>query len=69
MSRLFSPWDLGGMSLSNRIVIAPMCQYSAVEGAASDWHMMHLGHLALVGSRDAHHRGHRRFRGGAHYTW
>jgi 2,4-dienoyl-CoA reductase-like NADH-dependent reductase (Old Yellow Enzyme family) len=38
------------MSLSNRIVIAPMCQYSAVEGAASDWHMMHLGHLALSGA-------------------
>jgi 2,4-dienoyl-CoA reductase-like NADH-dependent reductase (Old Yellow Enzyme family) len=50
MSQLFSPFSLGEMHLSNRIVIAPMCQYSAVEGSATDWHLMHLGHLALSGA-------------------
>ena len=50
MSHLFSPWQLGQLSLPNRIVIAPMCQYSAVEGTAGDWHMIHLGHLALSGA-------------------
>jgi len=50
MSRLFSPWALGPLELPNRIVIAPMCQYSAEEGSASDWHMVHLGHLALSGA-------------------
>lgn len=34
----------------NRIVIAPMCQYSAVDGAMTDWHQMHLGQLALSGA-------------------
>jgi 2,4-dienoyl-CoA reductase-like NADH-dependent reductase (Old Yellow Enzyme family) len=38
------------MELRNRIIIAPMCQYSAVDGSASDWHMIHLGHLALSGA-------------------
>jgi 2,4-dienoyl-CoA reductase-like NADH-dependent reductase (Old Yellow Enzyme family) len=50
MSHLFSPLNLGSMTLPNRIVIAPMCQYSAVEGSATDWHMMHLGGLALSGA-------------------
>ncbi|WP_048439882.1 NADH:flavin oxidoreductase/NADH oxidase [Caenimonas sp. SL110] len=50
MSRLFEPWVLGGLSLSNRIVIAPMCQYSADQGSATDWHQIHLGHLALSGA-------------------
>ncbi|MFM2119443.1 MAG: hypothetical protein RL722_911 [Pseudomonadota bacterium] len=50
MSVLFSPWQLGGLSLSNRIVIAPMCQYSVEEGNAADWHLMHLGQLALSGA-------------------
>ncbi|MET0717734.1 MAG: oxidoreductase, partial [Pseudoxanthomonas sp.] len=45
MSQLFSPWQLGDLKLPNRIVIAPMCQYSAVEGTPGDWHMIHLGHL------------------------
>ncbi len=47
MSALFSPINLGGLGLANRIVISPMCQYSAEDGRASDWHMLHLGHLAL----------------------
>ena len=50
MSKLFSPISLGPMALSNRIAIAPMCQYSADEGLATDWHMIHLGHLALSGA-------------------
>ena len=50
MSPLFSPFSLGSLALRNRIVIAPMCQYSAVQGEASDWHLMHLGQLALSGA-------------------
>ncbi|HEY7987142.1 MAG TPA: NADH:flavin oxidoreductase/NADH oxidase [Methylophilaceae bacterium] len=50
MSKLFSTFKLGGMTLANRIVVAPMCQYSAVDGAATDWHMMHLGQLAISGA-------------------
>ncbi|WP_194722421.1 NADH:flavin oxidoreductase/NADH oxidase [Noviherbaspirillum malthae] len=50
MSTLFSPIALGSLTLKNRIVIAPMCQYSAEEGEATAWHMMHLGHLALSGA-------------------
>jgi len=50
MSRLFSPLDIGPLHLRNRIVVAPMCQYSADEGSATDWHLMHLGQLALSGA-------------------
>ena len=50
MSQLFSPFALGPLQLENRIAIAPMCQYSADEGMATDWHMIHLGHLALSGA-------------------
>jgi 2,4-dienoyl-CoA reductase-like NADH-dependent reductase (Old Yellow Enzyme family) len=50
MSHLFSPHALGALALRNRIVVAPMCQYSADEGRATDWHLMHLGHLALSGA-------------------
>ena len=50
MSHLFSPWKLGSLELENRIVIAPMCQYSAVNGNAQDWHLIHLGNLALSGA-------------------
>ncbi|MGE4242834.1 NADH:flavin oxidoreductase/NADH oxidase [Ramlibacter sp.] len=50
MSRLFEPLQLGALTLANRIVIAPMCQYSAEEGSATDWHMIHLGQLALSGA-------------------
>lgn len=50
MSRLFEPLALGGLTLANRIIIAPMCQYSAQGGNAGDWHMIHLGHLALSGA-------------------
>lgn len=50
MSSLFSPYSLENMPLTNRIVIAPMCQYSAVNGEATDWHIMHLGQLAMSGA-------------------
>jgi 2,4-dienoyl-CoA reductase-like NADH-dependent reductase (Old Yellow Enzyme family) len=47
---LFTPLRVGDLELRNRIVIAPMCQYSADEGRATDWHTIHLGHLALSGA-------------------
>ncbi|WP_404800783.1 NADH:flavin oxidoreductase/NADH oxidase [Pseudoblastomonas flavescens] len=50
MAKLFEPIEVGGLRLANRIVIAPMCQYSAVDGAMTDWHQMHLGQLALSGA-------------------
>jgi 2,4-dienoyl-CoA reductase-like NADH-dependent reductase (Old Yellow Enzyme family) len=49
-SRLFSPFQIGGLKLENRIVIAPMCQYSALDGAMTDWHLIHYGQLALSGA-------------------
>ncbi len=50
MSALFSPLEVGQLRLENRIVIAPMCQYSAEDGCMTDWHVIHLGHLALSGA-------------------
>lgn len=50
MSLLFSPLSLRGLELPNRIQISPMCQYSANDGCMSDWHLMHLGTLALSGA-------------------
>jgi 2,4-dienoyl-CoA reductase-like NADH-dependent reductase (Old Yellow Enzyme family) len=47
---LFSPIKLAGVELDNRIVVAPMCQYSANDGCASDWHITHLGMLANSGA-------------------
>ncbi len=49
-SPLFSPIRLGNLELANRIVVAPMCQYSANDGVASDWHLTHLGMLANSGA-------------------
>src|SRR5690349_17918578 len=49
-AKLFTPLRVGGLDLRNRIVIAPMCQYSADEGRATDWHVIHLGQLALSGA-------------------
>ena len=49
-SSLFTPFQVGSLELRNRIVIAPMCQYSAEDGSATDWHVIHLGHLALSGA-------------------
>src|SRR5258707_15069025 len=50
MSALFTPLQVGTLNLANRVVIAPMCQYSAVNGCMTDWHLIHLGHLALSGA-------------------
>jgi 2,4-dienoyl-CoA reductase-like NADH-dependent reductase (Old Yellow Enzyme family) len=50
MSKLFSPLEVGNLKLANRIVIAPMCQYSAEDGCMTDWHTIHLGHLAMSGA-------------------
>lgn len=49
-SRLFSPFTMRGMALDNRIVVSPMCEYSAVDGCAQDWHLMHLGQFATGGA-------------------
>lgn len=50
MSQLFTEVTIGDVALDNRIVIAPMCQYSAEEGKATAWHRIHLGNLALSGA-------------------
>jgi 2,4-dienoyl-CoA reductase-like NADH-dependent reductase (Old Yellow Enzyme family) len=50
MSKLFSKFSLRDLTLENRIVISPMCQYSATKGKATDWHKIHLGSLALSGA-------------------
>jgi 2,4-dienoyl-CoA reductase-like NADH-dependent reductase (Old Yellow Enzyme family) len=50
MSALFSPITLRGLTLPNRIMVAPMCQYSADDGRANDWHFTHINNLALSGA-------------------
>lgn len=50
MSQLFTPVSIGKLQLPNRIVIAPMCQYSAENGEAGDWHLMHYGNLSHSGA-------------------
>ena len=52
MSKLFSPISLRKLTLDNRIVVSPMCQYSACEGSATDWHLMHLGSMSLEQFRE-----------------
>jgi 2,4-dienoyl-CoA reductase-like NADH-dependent reductase (Old Yellow Enzyme family) len=47
---LFKPLRIRNLDLANRIVIAPMCQYSAENGCMTDWHLIHLGQLALSGA-------------------
>ena len=49
-AKLFTPVDLGGITLPNRIVVSPMCQYSAVDGSAQGWHQVHYGMLAMSGA-------------------
>jgi 2,4-dienoyl-CoA reductase-like NADH-dependent reductase (Old Yellow Enzyme family) len=49
-SKLFSPLQIKDISLKNRIAISPMCQYSATNGFATDWHLVHLGSRALGGA-------------------
>ena len=50
MSKLFSSIKLGSQQIENRLVVAPMCQYSAEQGNATDWHLMHLGSMAMSGA-------------------
>lgn len=47
---LFDPFSLRGITLPNRIAVSPMCQYSATEGRASEWHLVHYGGLAQGGA-------------------
>lgn len=49
-SKLFSPIELRGLTLPNRIVVSPMCQYSVEDGVVGDWHRVHLGMLANSGA-------------------
>jgi 2,4-dienoyl-CoA reductase-like NADH-dependent reductase (Old Yellow Enzyme family) len=49
-SPLFTPFALRELVLANRIVVSPMCQYSAEDGSATDWHLLHLGSLAIAGA-------------------
>ena len=49
MSKLMSPVSLRGLTLRNRAVVAPMCQYSSIDGFANDWHMVHLGRFGMGG--------------------
>ncbi len=49
-SQLFTPYRLGDLELPNRVVVSPMCQYSAEDGSATDWHLIHLGSLANSGA-------------------
>ncbi|HZE20580.1 MAG TPA: hypothetical protein VE082_00875, partial [Desulfobaccales bacterium] len=48
-SALFSPISLRELTLENRIVVSPMCQYSARDGSATEWHLMHLGQFCVAG--------------------
>jgi 2,4-dienoyl-CoA reductase-like NADH-dependent reductase (Old Yellow Enzyme family) len=50
MSYLFSPLTIKGLTFKNRIVVSPMCQYSAVDGFPNDWHLVHLGSRAVGGA-------------------
>src|SRR5829696_7429027 len=50
MSALFTPIKLRDLTLANRIMVAPMCQYASVDGEANDWHFTHINSLALSGA-------------------
>ena len=50
MALLFSPIQIRGIELKNRLVISPMCQYSSIDGFANDWHLVHLGSYAVGGA-------------------
>ncbi|NLZ94311.1 MAG: oxidoreductase, partial [Bacteroidales bacterium] len=49
-SLLYSPLKIKGLTLPNRIVVSPMCQYSSEDGMANDWHLVHLGSRAVGGA-------------------
>ena len=48
-SALFSPITLRGLTVPNRAVVSPMCQYNSTDGNANDWHLMHIGQFVLGG--------------------
>jgi 2,4-dienoyl-CoA reductase-like NADH-dependent reductase (Old Yellow Enzyme family) len=50
MSALFTPYTLREVTLRNRVVVSPMCEYSSVDGFANDWHVVHLGSRAVGGA-------------------
>src|SRR5258705_10179770 len=50
MPALFDPFITRGLTLPNRIVVSPMCQYSSTDGFANDWHLVHLGSRAAGGA-------------------
>ena len=50
MSELFSPYTVRDVTLRNRIVVSPMCEYSSTDGFANDWHVVHLGSRAVGGA-------------------
>ena len=50
LPKLFSPIQLGGVTLPNRVCVSPMCQYSADDGTMSDWHLAHLASMACSGA-------------------
>src|SRR5213079_2726482 len=47
---MFTPFRLRGLTLANRVVVSPMCQYSAEDGMPNDWHLVHLGSRAIGGA-------------------
>ena len=47
MSKLFTPISLRDVTLDNRIVVSPMCQYISDDGSVNDWHLMHLGQFSM----------------------
>ena len=49
-SLLFSPIQLAGVSVPNRVFVSPMCQYSSADGFSNDWHLVHLGSRAVGGA-------------------
>src|SRR5437868_5976413 len=50
MAQLFDPLTIRGLTLKNRIVVSPMCEYSSEDGFANDWHLVHLGSRAVGGA-------------------
>src|SRR5216117_3851742 len=50
VAHLFAPLTLKGRTLSNRIIVSPMCEYSSVDGFSNDWHFVHLGSRAVGGA-------------------
>ena len=50
MANIFDPLSIRGITLQNRIVVSPMCQYSSEDGFANDWHLVHLGSRATGGA-------------------